>query len=146
MDQISNEYSVFYLNHSEFPLTSNANSNNNNNYNNNNNFYKEFESNLLKIADNVIKSHMKMPKFNKFNFLRQLKNNDFFNLKIINRTKKLFLSCLLQNFKSIIEADLFILFEDYLNKNNKPTEKELDFYYDIYDSNNIQEKQSKKKN
>jgi len=127
LDKISDEYSVFYLNHSDFPVATSTN------------FYKEFENNLLKISDNVIKSQM--PKINKFNFLRQLQDNDFFNLKIINRTKKLFRENLIENIKSQIEADLLILFDDYLTRNNKPTEKELDFYCLNYDC--TQEKQSK---
>jgi hypothetical protein len=150
---------VFYLNHSEFPIAINTintiNTNTNSNININhisnpntytNSFYKEFENNLLKIADNIIKSQMKISKFNRFNFLSQLLSNDFFDLKIINRTKKLFLTILLDNFKTHIEADLFILFEDYLNKINKPSEKELEFYYENLEYNTnlnlIQEKQS----
>lgn len=127
LDQISNEYSVYYLNYTDFPVSC---------------YYKDFESNLIKIADGVIKSNLQKinNSSNKSNFLNQIKENDFFDLKLINKTKKLFRNIILENIKNQIEGDIFILFDEYLAK-TKPSEKDIDYYFYNYECN--QDKQSK---
>jgi len=100
LDQISDEYSSFYLNHTEFPVCSS---------------YKLFEENLLKSTDLIIKNSL--GKQNKMNLIRSIREMEFLDLKLINKTQKNFNSIFIENILNQSENDLIICFDEFLIKN-----------------------------
>lgn len=100
MDQISDEYSSYYLNHSEFPVSSS---------------YKLFEENLLKSTDFIIKNSL--GKQNKMNLIRSIRELEFMDLKLINKTQKNFNSIFIDNILIQSENDLILCFDEFLIKN-----------------------------
>lgn len=74
VDQISNEYSVFYINSTSFPLCSN---------------YQTFQRKFLDILSKAAKEYLDMKRNEKdfHNFFLFFRENDFLNTRFINITK-----------------------------------------------------------
>lgn len=127
MDQISDEYSSFYLNHSEFPVNST---------------YMFFEDNLLKTTDNVLKSFI--GKQNKLNLIRSIKDMDFIGLKLINKSQRKYNEIVTSSIFSQCENDLFVQLDEFLIKNSF-LDRNSNIFNHIIEVNE-EEKNSKNKN
>lgn len=101
LDQISDEYSSFYLNHTDFPVSSS---------------YMFFEENILKTTDGIIKGFT--AKQNKLNLIRSIKDMEFLGLKLINKTQKNFNYLVSENILAQSEAELYVQFDEFLIKNS----------------------------
>ena len=123
LDQISNEYSSFHLNHSEFPVSSN---------------YNKIEEILFKMTEETLKNYL--GKQNMLPFIRALRNSDFFNLKLINKTRKDLINFISDCIIKFNESELICFFEEFINK-TQFKDCEINSFMKIYE--NKIEKQSK---
>lgn len=101
MDQISDEYSSFYLNHSDFPVSSS---------------YMFFEDDLLKTTESILKSFI--GKQNKLILIRSMKDMEFMGLKLINKSQRKFNNIITDNILVQCESELYVQFEEFLIKNS----------------------------
>jgi hypothetical protein len=101
LDQISDEYSSFYLNHSDFPVSSS---------------YMFFEDNLLKSTESILKSFI--GKQNKLILIKSIKDMEFMGLKLINKSQRKFNNIISDNILAQCERELYVQFEEFLIKNS----------------------------
>jgi len=101
LDQISDEYSSFYLNHSDFPVSSS---------------YMFFEDDLLKTTESILKSFI--GKQNKLILIRSMKDMEFMGLKLINKSQRKFNNIITDNILVQCESELYVQFEEFLIKNS----------------------------
>jgi len=101
LDQISDEYSSFYLNHSDFPVSSS---------------YMFFEDDLLKTTESILKSFI--GKQNKLILIRSMKDMEFMGLKLINKSQRKFNNIISDNILVQCESELYVQFEEFLIKNS----------------------------
>jgi hypothetical protein len=108
LDGISNEYSIFYVNDTQFPVSQT---------------YQIIENHIVQTIEylihlifrNFIQSCFK--KLNKVELIRFFRNSDLFNGKLINRTKKRLHEVVCNNIVQMCEQELSYVYEEYLTNN-----------------------------
>lgn len=103
VDQISNEYSVFYLNSSKFPITS---------------YYQIFEKRLLDVMSKAAKEYIEQKRNTKelLDFFLFFRDNDFLNTRFINATKVKTANDIADLFYAEAKKELIEIFEKYLKE------------------------------
>ena len=111
VDQISNEYSVFYLNSSEFPITS---------------YYQILEKRLLDVISEATKDYIEKKRNTKelLDFFLFFRDNDFLNTRFINVTKVKIANHIADILYSEAKKELIEIFEKYL-KEYQPNQRTL---------------------
>src|SRR4051812_45591291 len=116
LDKISNEYSVFYINDSQFPISQS---------------YQIYENNTVKILEKILKSYFH--KANKLELIRYFRNSDFINLKLINRTRKRLIETICTIISKICEDEIYMVYKEYLVSNIFTT-KDAEMFLKAFDS------------
>jgi len=101
LDQISDEYSSFYLNHSDFPVCSS---------------FQSIENNFYKATDTIMRTYI--GKQNRLSLIRSIRDMEFLDLKLINKTQKQFNNIVIENILNQCENDIYLCFDEFLIKNN----------------------------
>lgn len=103
VDQISNEYSVFYLNSSTFPITS---------------YYQIFQKKLLDVISKAAKEFLEKKRNTKdiLDFFLFFRDNDFLNTRFFNQTKVKIANQIADIFYFEAKKELIENFEKYLKE------------------------------
>ena len=105
VDQISNEYSVFYINSTSFPLCSN---------------YQTFQRKIVDVLSKAAKEYLDMKRNEKdlHNFFMFFRENDFLNTRFINITKNRIENQIADIFYIEAKKEMICYFDKFLEDYN----------------------------